>query len=173
MLITLVLTLLLSEVDTLHPEKLYTWILLLLGLVLYRLQRVYRFLKNDAPEKLDTARARRMYRNFSILALLTAFMAGIAAPLFAPYLQDPYLQFTLYTYIIGTAVGAMAALFPSFKPAAAYAVLITHIGQIASHLGYSMIAEGIEAREQTERLPRIYPEIMCRGFYYRDFLEFA
>ena len=44
--------------------------------------------------------------------------------------------------------------------------LVTHIGEIASHLGYKVVAEGIETREQLEQLLKIYPEIMCQGFYF-------
>lgn len=124
-LITIILTALLSEVDAIPRLELYTWSLLLLGIIIFRLRRVQHFLKNDIPGKLDALRARRLYRNFFIMAMITALLAGIAVPLFAPYLRDIYLQFALYIYSIGIAAGAMAALFPSLKLATSYAVLTT------------------------------------------------
>ncbi len=124
-LITIILTALLSEVDAIPRLELYTWSLLLLGIIIFRLRRVQHFLKNDIPGKLNALRARRLYRNFFIMAMITALLAGIAVPLFAPYLRDIYLQFALYIYSIGIAAGAMAALFPSLKLATSYAVLTT------------------------------------------------
>ncbi|HFC03672.1 MAG TPA: EAL domain-containing protein [Nitratifractor salsuginis] len=125
LMVTIILTVLLSEVEALPPLKLYIWSLLLMGLILYRLRTVRRYREQFPPGKLDCTQARRLYRNFYIAAMATALLAGIVVPLFAPYLQDVYLQFALYIYIIGIAAGAMAALFPSLKLATSYAVLIT------------------------------------------------
>ena len=51
------------------------------------------------------------------------------------------------------------------------AFLVSHIGQIATHLGYKIIAEGIETRQQMEKLMAIYPEMMCQGFFFERPLE--
>ena len=123
--VTLILTIILAEVDTLPPSKLYIWSLLLLGLISYRLSKVRRFRKRLQSGGIDRSLTYRLYRNFCIAAIATAILAGVVVPLFAPYLQDIYLRFALYIYIIGIAAGAMAVLFPSLKIAASYTVLIT------------------------------------------------
>ncbi len=46
------------------------------------------------------------------------------------------------------------------------AFLVAHIGQIATHLGYKIIAEGIETEAQLRKLLEIYPEMMCQGFFF-------
>ncbi len=45
------------------------------------------------------------------------------------------------------------------------AFLVSHIGQIAIHLGYKIIAEGIETEAQLDKLLKIHPEMMCQGFF--------
>ncbi len=44
--------------------------------------------------------------------------------------------------------------------------LIAHISRIATQLGYKIIAEGIETRQQLDKLLQIYPEMMCQGFFF-------
>ena len=44
--------------------------------------------------------------------------------------------------------------------------LVAHISQIATQLGYRIIAEGIETREQLNKLLEIYSEVMCQGFFF-------
>ena len=43
--------------------------------------------------------------------------------------------------------------------------LVVHISQIATQLGYKIVAEGIETKAQLDKLLEIYPGMMCQGFF--------
>jgi EAL domain-containing protein (putative c-di-GMP-specific phosphodiesterase class I) len=44
--------------------------------------------------------------------------------------------------------------------------LVTHIVEIASRLGYRIVAEGIETDAQKRELLKIWPDMMCQGYYF-------
>jgi EAL domain-containing protein (putative c-di-GMP-specific phosphodiesterase class I) len=46
------------------------------------------------------------------------------------------------------------------------AFLIRHILEIARHLGYTVIVEGIETTPQAQRLREISPRLQCQGFHF-------
>ncbi|WP_457606703.1 putative bifunctional diguanylate cyclase/phosphodiesterase [Nitratifractor sp.] len=48
------------------------------------------------------------------------------------------------------------------------AFLVSHICQIATHLGYQIVAEGVENEEQVNKLRTIYPSMMCQGFHLAE-----
>ncbi|WP_292654718.1 EAL domain-containing protein [Nitratifractor sp.] len=140
------MTVLLTDIGTIPHGILYTWSLLLIGMTGYRLGDVLAYQKHFTFARLNRSQAYRLYRKFFITAMLTALMVGISVPLFAPYLQDTYLKFSLFTYIIGITAGAMAALFPSLRLAASYATLTTlpmilYLFRLSDH--YALLYVGI------------------------------
>jgi EAL domain-containing protein (putative c-di-GMP-specific phosphodiesterase class I) len=51
-------------------------------------------------------------------------------------------------------------------------LLIRHILEIARHLGYTVIVEGVETKEQLRRLRRLSGEIYAQGFFFDGPLPF-
>jgi diguanylate cyclase (GGDEF)-like protein len=138
LLVTLSLALLLTREEAIPVVSLVGWTTVTVLVILLRMLHIQRVLKRLNRTDLDPPQAKRDYVLFFFGAIVTALLVGSVVPLFLPYLQDLYLRFTLFIYILGIAAGAMAALFPSALLAVSYTVLITlplilHLLKVPDH----------------------------------------
>jgi len=103
---------------------LWSWSVLIIGLIFRRLYVLYRFEEWRRSGDKTSESLLPWYRRFQAGALLTALLIGISVPLFMPYLPHPHLRFLLLFFIIGVSSGALTALFPSLLLSEAYILLL-------------------------------------------------
>ena len=106
----LLIVLLLGHVP---DSLLLLWGAPMLGLTAWRIHELSRYHPLDEQDREANQEALPWYSRFVCKALMTALLAGLSIPIFAPYLHDFHMTFILYFYVLGISAGALGALFSS------------------------------------------------------------
>ena len=101
--------------DSVPDPLLYSWFVLTASLNANRLFDTYRFL--HTPHDSDF---RRWKKRFALKSSVNAFLWGMSALLFLPYLHDQHLSLIIFVFIMGIAGGAVSAIAFNMRIAALY-----------------------------------------------------